>query len=143
MGRNISFVYKWLCSTKIIITNKETEVAKVLSKKSYSKKMKTALADAIKKSMVEPNGLASYLSKGYRKKVSSIIISYDIESNNLIIEVVSTQSLNKSDIKYIEDYIRGQLSDGWGEGFEQIPFYETKRMEYQMFSQYETLRIRV
>lgn len=142
MGRNTSVIYNWVCSTKILITNKKTEVAKVLAKKSYSLKMKQALASAIKKSMQEPKGLAPYLSKEYIKKISSIIISYDIESSNLIIEVVSTQRLRKTEVLHIEHYLQGQLSDGWGEGFEQIPFYETKTMDYQMFTLYETLKFR-
>jgi hypothetical protein len=45
-------------------------------------------------------------------------------------------------MKYVEDFISGQLSDGWGEGFEQIPFHETKTMNYQMFSLWKTLKLR-
>jgi len=139
MRKHTSFVYKWVCSTKIVMINKKTDVERVLNKKAYSQKMKQILADAITRSLEEPKGLALYLPKESKNKIESIIISYDADSSNLVINVLSTQRLRKTETLNIEEFIKGQLSDGWGEGFEQIPFYETKTMDYQMFSLYKTL----
>lgn len=47
---------------------------------------------------------------------------YDKNSNQedrLIIEVKTNKKLDESEIKLVKDYITGQCSDGWGEGFEQ------------------------
>ena len=132
--------YNWLCSTKVLITNRDNDVTKTLPKTSYSQKMSNALSDALTKSIDYPKGLAMFVSKKYKRLISSIMLSYDMESTNLKIEVISTHPLSKTDIVYIEDFIKGQLGDGWGEGFEQTPFYQTKTMDYQMYCLYDTLR---
>lgn len=98
------------------------------------------LQDSLKESFVRHDGLDSYVSRKYNKIISSILCSFDEVRKELKINVLTTASLSKSDLKYVEDFISGQLSDGWGEGFEQIPFHQTKTMYYQMFSLWKTLK---
>jgi hypothetical protein len=136
----MTFVYTWSCSIRIIVTNKQTDETRTLSKASFSKKMTRQLQEALKKSCPQRDGLAHYVSKEYQKIISSILCTFDEVKKVLNIIVSTRSSLSMSAMKYIEHFISGQLSDGWGEGFEQIPFYETKTMDYQMFSLWKTLK---
>ncbi len=99
-----------------------------------------SLQEGLKESFVRKDGLVYYMSSRYSKIISSIICTFDEVKKILNINVLTTAPLSKSDMKYLEEFISGQLSDGWGEGFEQIPFYETKTMDYQMFSLWKTLK---
>ncbi len=137
-----SFSYVWSCSVQIHVTNKKTDVSKTLPKTSYSTKMITKLQEGLKESFPRNDGLAYYVSNKYNKIVSSIIFTFDEVRKELKINVLTTVPLSKSDMKYVEDFISGQLSDGWGEGFEQIPFHETKTMNYQMFCLWKTLNLK-
>ncbi len=100
------------------------------------------LQESLKQSFTRNDGLAYYMSSKYRKIIPSLICTFDEIRKELRINVFTTTSLSKSDIKYVEDFISGQLSDGWGEGFEQIPFHETKTMNYQMFCLWKTLKLK-
>lgn len=133
-------VYLWSCSVKVVVTNKNTDESRTLSKASYSKKMTRQLQEALQKSFTSRNGLASFVSKEYQKRITSIICTFDESEKELRIDVSTNTVLSAKDIKYVEKFLSGQLSDGWGEGFEQIPFYETKTMDYQMFSLSNTLK---
>jgi hypothetical protein len=104
--------------------------------------MMKKLQEGLKASFVRNDGLAYCVSNKYSKIVSSIIFTFDEVRKELKINVLTTAPLSKSDMKYVEDFISGQLSDGWGEGFEQIPFHETKTMDYQMFSLWKTLKLK-
>lgn len=132
--------YVWSCSIRILVTNKTTDVTRTLAKTSYSKKMIQALHDALRQSFTKNNGLASYVSRKYNKKISSITCTFNAKEKQLQINVITNAILSVTDKKYVENFISGQLSDGWGEGFEQVPFYETEKMDYQMFSLWETLK---
>ena len=137
----MNFLYVWSCSVQILVTNKSTDVTRTLPKKSYSKKMMKKLEEGLKESFVRNDG--HYVSSRYSKIISSIICSFDEVRKELKINVLTTAPLSKSDMKYVEDFISGQLSDGWGEGFEQIPFYMTKTMNYQMFLLWKTLKLKI
>jgi hypothetical protein len=135
-----TFVYVWSCSARILLTNKSTDETKNLSKAAYSKKMMRHLQEALKKSFSRRDGLAHYMPKEYQKIITSVLCTFDEEKKVLKINVSTTSPLSTTDIQHTEKFISGQLSDGWGEGFEQIPFYETKTMDYQMFSLWKTLK---
>lgn len=135
-----TFVYTWTCSIRIIVANKQTDETRTLSKTSFSKKMIRQLQEALKKSFTQRDGLARYVSKEYHKIITSIVCTFDEVKKVLNINVSTCSPLSMLGMKYVENFISGQLSDGWGEGFEQIPFYETKTMDYQMFSLWKTLK---
>lgn len=127
--------YTWSASVKIVVINKNTSDEKTLAKSSYSKKMMSALNQAL----MESNDITSHVSTKYKKIVSSISLTFNEKHKCLKIKVDTNVPLTSKDISYIESYLEGQLADGWGEGFEQIPFYETKMNTYQMFSLWKTL----
>lgn len=134
--RTKKHTYTWSASVNIIVINKNTDAEKTLAKSSYSKKMMSALNQAL----TESNDIASFVSTKYKKIVSSISFTFDEKHKCLKIKVDTNIPLTSKDISYVESYLEGQLSDGWGEGFEQIPFYETKMNTYQMFSLWKTLK---
>ena len=138
----MTFLYIWTCSVQILVTNKNTDVSRTLPKTSYSKTMMKKLQEGLKASFVRNDGLAHYVSSRYSKIISSIICTFDEVRKELKINVLTTAPLSKSDMNYVEEFISGQLSDGWGEGFEQSPFHETKTMNYQMFSLWKTLKLK-
>ena len=53
--------------------------------------------------------------------LKSITVEFNPSSYKLITTVVANQSLNDAALDKIKDYMIGQFSDGWGEGFEQKP----------------------
>lgn len=93
------------------------------------KEIKDAVADDMKE--MGPTGLAKYLSKEYDKelygKVKSIKLEYDISKKNrpegLYVTCELASGINPYQVdEKLKDYIEGQMSDGWGEGFEQHGF---------------------
>lgn len=63
--------------------------------------------------------LAEYVGDNLKNIVESIELEFDVEENQLrIICEVNTDDID-SVIEPLQDFISGQLSDGWGEGFEQ------------------------
>lgn len=69
--------------------------------------------------------LAEYVPKSLEGKVVKISLDWDSDNDQLLI--TSTLTVPFETIKdELIDYIEGQLSDGWGEGFEQQPVAKTE-----------------
>lgn len=136
-----STTYKLSCSVKINVSDKKTDEYYVLSPKRYSMKMMKVLQTELFESLDSPSkGLAVYAPKKMRSFIHSIIPKFDITSRKLIVEVEAKEKLTKEQLEKVKEYLRGQLSDGWGSGIEQIPFHTTKKNDYQMFCDYKTLQ---
>ena len=58
---------------------------------------------------------------GVRKKVLSAVPTVEIRDGELMgcTTVKLKESLTEAEMQDLEDYLKGQFSDGWGEGFEQ------------------------
>ena len=83
-----------------------------------------AVDEAVKKDIADFNGdLMQYYHEddSVRKKVVSAVPSVEIHGNKLCgcLNVELRESLNEGEQAVLCDYISGQYSDGWGEGFEQ------------------------
>jgi hypothetical protein len=88
------------------------------------------LKSAVKDDMSEmgADGLATYLDlrSSLYDLVKSIIVDVEKQGNQVISKttVKTKEELDNDEIKELKDYITGQFSDGWGEGFEQRPIGE-------------------
>lgn len=83
-----------------------------------------AVDEAVKKDIADFNGdLMQYYHDDdfVRQKVVSAVPSVEIHGNKLCgcLNVELRESLNEGEQAVLCDYISGQYSDGWGEGFEQ------------------------
>jgi len=83
-----------------------------------------AVDEAVKKDIADFNGdLMQYYHEDdfVRQKVVSAVPSVEIHGNKLCgcLNVELRESLNEGEQAVLCDYISGQYSDGWGEGFEQ------------------------
>ena len=83
-----------------------------------------AVDEAVKKDIADFNGdLMQYYHEDdfVRRKVVSAVPSVEICGNKLCgcMNVELRESLNEGEQAALCDYISGQYSDGWGEGFEQ------------------------
>ena len=83
-----------------------------------------AVNEAVKKDIADFNGdLMQYYHEddSVRQKVVSAVPSVEIHGNKLCgcLNVELQESLNEGEQAVLCDYISGQYSDGWGEGFEQ------------------------
>ena len=83
-----------------------------------------AVDEAVKKDIADFNGdLMQYYHEddSVRNKVVSAVPSVEIRGNKLCgcLNVELRESLNEGEQAVLCDYISGQYSDGWGEGFEQ------------------------
>ena len=83
-----------------------------------------AVDEAVKKDITDFNGdLMQYYHKddSVRRKVVSAVPSVEICGNKLCgcMNVELREPLNEGEQAALCDYISGQYSDGWGEGFEQ------------------------
>ena len=87
------------------------------------------LKEAVNNEMKEMGnkGLAEYLDDEFLEKVvKSIEVS--IEDFKAKTKVITNSELNESNIIKLKEYIEGQFSDGWGEGFEQdVIYHDTER----------------
>ena len=129
------------CSVNITIVDKKTDEYYVMSAKRYSMKMMKILQTKISESVDSPSkGLAVYAPKKMQSYIYSILPKFNISTRKLIVDVEAKEKLTKEQLEKVKDYLGGQLSDGWGEGFEQIPFHTTKKNDYQMFCDYKTLQ---
>ena len=83
-----------------------------------------AVDEAVKKDIADFNGdLMQYYHEDdfVRQKVVSAVPSVEIHGNKLCgcLNVELRESLSEGEQAVLCDYISGQYSDGWGEGFEQ------------------------
>ena len=83
-----------------------------------------AVDEAVKKDIADFNGdLMQYYHEddSVRSKVVNAVPSVEIHGNKLCgcLNVELQESLNEGEQAVLCDYISGQYSDGWGEGFEQ------------------------
>ena len=92
-----------------------------------------AVDEAVKKDIADFNGdLMQYYHEddSVRQKVVSAVPSVEIHGNKLCgcLNVELRESLNEGEQAVLCDYISGQYSDGWGEGFEQrdTPFLDDR-----------------
>lgn len=58
-------------------------------------------------------------------KVSSIHLDYDTGDGVLVVTCNLNVPATEDVVKSLRNYVKGQMSDGWGEGFEQTPLAET------------------
>lgn len=59
-------------------------------------------------------------SKDLKKYVKSIrIVGDNFERSGVLVEVITTKEFSTEDINVVREYISGQCSDGWGEGYSQ------------------------
>lgn len=91
---------------------------------SYFEQLVEAIKDDFSNT-IGKQGLAEYLSYSYEKLehgiIDSIMVTAEIKGDKVIstAEVKANRELTPSELEKIKDYISGQYSDGWGEGFEQ------------------------
>ena len=97
--------------------------------------------ELIDKDIQEVGGLAYYLDDRYpeaKEKVRDIRIGVmELEGKVVGLAVVrAIEELSQQGIEEIKDYLTGQYSDGWGEGFEQRPIEEwQEEVEYEGFDE--------
>lgn len=74
--------------------------------------------------------LKDYLSEDL-DEVTESIKAVKLESNGTLLwEVKTSRVLTKTEERSLENYLTGQCSDGWGEGFEQHPVLIKQDQEY-------------
>ena len=88
----------------------------------YGESVQSAIEDSLR----ETDGdLMPYFSErqspGVKAKVLSAIPSVELRSGELMgcTTVRLKEPLNEAEMRTLQEYLRGQFSDGWGEGFEQ------------------------
>jgi hypothetical protein len=75
--------------------------------------------DILKDDFNEVN-LAEYFDEAEELGILDMkVIGHNFEDGKFTVEVTTTEDLNDEQIEKVRDYIEGQCSDGWGEGFEQ------------------------
>lgn len=91
-------------------------------------------------------GLAKYLADNDKCKSKVYSIKPDIEFVNGVMMGVAvikmTKPLNQEEIESLKDYVTGQYSDGFGEGFEQHEIYVSDGEIYVHFWDYENYYIK-
>lgn len=84
-------------------------------------------------------GLAKYLDPMIANKIDSILPSVE-EINEEIVGVITiniSDELDEQEVEILKQEIEGQLSDGWGEGFEQVPILQGHHEYYVSFFSFE------
>lgn len=85
-------------------------------------------------------GLAKYIDSAIADKIDSILPSIEeIDGEVLgVITVKISNELTEEEVEILEKEIEGQLSDGWGEGFEQVPIHQDNLELHVSFFSFET-----
>lgn len=84
-----------------------------------------SIREAVEQHNIDNGNLMPYFDKeqnpGVKTKVLSAIPSVEIRNGELMgcTTVKLREPLTDAEIKDFQDYLKGQFSDGWGEGFEQ------------------------
>lgn len=95
------------------------EIYDLKTNDEYADQIRNAVDDDMNE--MGPTGLEQYFDYNYRKLedgiIKSIIVS--VPFNKAVTTVKTIRELSNGEIEIIKDYISGQFSDGWGEGFEQ------------------------
>lgn len=119
----------------------QNEVVQLGSDTSYFEELCEAVEDDFEDTM-GPSGLAEYLDYEYEKLedgiINSIMVTVAIKNNKVIsiAEVKANRELTPSELEIIKEYISGQYSDGWGEGFEQHAIkYVDEEVEYEDYDE--------
>lgn len=73
---------------------------------------------------LEQTGLHEYMDKGYSSIVTKMEITELNADGTALWDIMVSKVLSEDEKEYILDFIMGQCSDGWGEGYEQYPFFE-------------------
>jgi len=88
--------------------------------------------------------LSKYINEKYYPTISNKINSLKVighDDCNVFVEVDSNESLDNEQIKEVIKYLKGQFSDGWGEGFEQNDFRKgTLRYTVHTYCPVEVMR---
>lgn len=83
--------------------------------------------------------LADYIDEKYHpnaaKAVKKITMEFDKENEQLLVAVKLNTKATDAIVKEVTDYVNGQMSDGWGEGFEQTPIFEAQI--YAVYNDYD------
>lgn len=116
-----NFTYVAASKPKIVYNNSEDPNS---YNAGFDADLACDLAAALRDEMAElgPRGLAEYLDGDLEPIVTSIIVSVD--GYLVKTTVKTTRKLTDEELYHIEDYVTGQFSDGFGEGFEQRAFAE-------------------
>lgn len=125
----------YVATSNIEIKSMSTDGDNNFKQDTISKKEFNRLLDYLQNDMNElgSKGLAKYSDDRIKEDViESIIVSAKFNNGSPIAEttIVCSRELTKEELEELESYITGQYSDGWGEGFEQNPFYSYED-EYQ------------
>ncbi len=88
-----------------------------------------AISEAVDSDMSEMGhrGLAQYLDEPLNSKIDRIVV--EVVNKVAVTSVTAFEELSSQEIEDLKEYIEGQFSDGWGEGFEQNPV-ESFQSEY-------------
>ena len=84
-----------------------------------------SIREAVEQHNIDDGNLMPYFDKeqnsGVKSKVLSAIPSVEIQNGELMgcTTVKLREPLTDAEMKDFQDYLKGQFSDGWGEGFEQ------------------------
>lgn len=115
----------------VLFSHKTGEV--VEGSKSASERINLFINDS------SDSELSEYLNEEVHGELADIVTKisptakYSGSSVISTTECETTQELDKDQIKKLTDYITGQFSDGWGEGFEQQPIPVDREYIYAEF----------
>lgn len=80
-------------------------------------------------------GLQDYLPEKMQQIISSVTLDFIYQNEKLYTEIVciSKKELNDIEFNMLKHKIIGQLSDGFGEGFEQHPFITNNKQYPELY----------